>query len=168
MSTVSAATKQGGAFWAWLPVALLALSLGGLGTMAVIASRDPGFALEKNYYAKGVHWDAQQAEWAENARLGYQVEIAVPAAADGFELVASVRERDGSPLRGASVRVEAFANARSGERRELTLGEVAAGSYAAPLGAARPGLWEFRVTVLSNGQRFTTLSRVDVPRGNPK
>jgi hypothetical protein len=163
MSAVAHSARSTGTFWALVPVALLLASLFGVGTLSLIASRDPSFALEKNYYARAVSWEAQQAEWAENARLGYHVELDLPARSERPELKLRVTDGALAPLRGASVRVEAFANARSGERRELSLIEHDNGTYVAPLGVARPGLWEFRVTVVSHDGRFTTRLRADVP-----
>ena len=45
----------------------------GLGTMATIATRDPGFALERDYYQKAVNYDRVIAQRGENARLGWSV-----------------------------------------------------------------------------------------------
>jgi nitrogen fixation protein FixH len=147
----------------WVPVGLLAATLAGLGTMASIAARDPGFALETNYYDRAVHWDREQAQWAENARLGFHVEAGFERAPHGNEVVARVTDRSGAPLRGAAVRAEAFANARAGERRSLELREQPDGSYRAPLGKARPGLWELRLSVERTGARFTHTARADLP-----
>jgi hypothetical protein len=153
-----------GRFWMFVPVALLVASVGGVGSIAVIAARDPGFALEKNYYDRAVHWDRQQAQWAENDRLGYRLSLAVVPEDAGVELVARVADRTGAELHGANVGVEAFANARSAERRTLALAESPDGSYRASLGGARPGLWEFRVSVAHGGDRYTEVVRTDVAR----
>jgi hypothetical protein len=152
----------GGLFWALVPVGLLTASVVGVGTMATIASRDPGFAIEQGYYDRAVHWDQQQAEWAENARLGYQLAFSVAEAEGRREVVAVVKDRNGSLIRGATVHVEAFANARAGDRRKLVLSERADGSYRAPLERARSGLWEFRSEVRNDHFRFTDVSRVDL------
>ncbi|HEV8549379.1 MAG TPA: FixH family protein [Polyangiaceae bacterium] len=159
------ATSAGGTFWAFVPVVLLAASLAGVGSMCSIAIRDPGFALEKNYYERAVGWDGEQAQWRENARLGYHLDAAFVAAAGGTELVAHLFDRAGVPLRGAVVRVEAFANARSGQRRELTLTEGPESGYTGRLERARPGLWELRFRVEHDGARFTETVRADVPEG---
>lgn len=152
----------GGLFWALVPVGLLTASVVGVGTMATIASRDPGFAIEQGYYERAVHWDRQQAEWAENTRLGYQLALSVAESEGHREVVAIVKDRNGALIRGATVRVEAFANARAGDRRKLVLSERADGSYRAPLAQARSGLWEFRSEVLNDHYRFTDVSRVDL------
>jgi hypothetical protein len=154
-----------GLFWAFAPAALLAASLAGVGTMCVIATRDPGFALEHDYYERAVRWDGEQAQWAENERLGYDVELTSAPVPGGVELVARVRNRQNAPVRGALVRAEAFANARSAERRSLVLGERADGSYATTLSKPRPGLWEVRLRVERDGERYTATVRTDLAPG---
>jgi nitrogen fixation protein FixH len=150
-------------FWALVPVFLLAFAVTGLGIMATIATRDPGFALETNYYERAVHWDREQAQRVENARLGLRVALTVEPGPAGVELVATVHDRAGVPLPGANLSAEGFANARSGARRSLVFSEKSDGTYRAALAEPRPGLWELRLVVLSGGTRFTEVVRVDVP-----
>jgi len=157
--TASSASKGSGTFWALLPVGLLSACVLGLGTMGVIASRDASFSLERDYYEQAVHWDRQQAQWGENARLGYRLEL---VSADPAELVVRVRTTDGLALRGASVRAEAFANDRAASIRQLEFSEAPDGSYRAQLAAARPGLWEFRFRVERASGRFTQVVRTDL------
>src|SRR6478735_4402747 len=61
--------------WAYVPVALLLSSALGVGTMAIVAVRDPHFATESDYYQKAIRWDRTQAQAATNQRLGYIVEV---------------------------------------------------------------------------------------------
>jgi len=163
-----ARTTGRGLVWAFVPVALLAASLIGVGTMSSIAARDPAFALETNYYDRAVHWDAQQAQWAENARLGYQVEVTSTPVAGGSELVVHVLDRQRQPLHSAVVRAEAFANARAAERTNLMFTERPDGAYAATLARARPGVWELRFQVEHAGEHFTANMRTELaPSSRP-
>lgn len=157
------APRSRGLFWAALPVILLGASLLGVGTMVAIAARDPGFALERNYYERAVHWDRQREQEETNERLGYAVTLGLETARDGVELELALADRGHVPLLGAEVKVEAFANARAGERRFLTLTPAAGGRYRASLGRARAGLWEFRFDVRAGGEHFTGTRRLDVP-----
>ncbi len=151
--------------WALAPVALLLGCVGGLAAMASIAADDPSFSLEPRYYDKAVHWDQEQARKAESARLGWKLEARVAPAERGSKLLAVVTRADGSPLTGARVEVEAFANARAGEIRRLRLEPGKPGEYAARLDAARPGLWEFRFQVEHGGAHYATVARADVGSG---
>jgi nitrogen fixation protein FixH len=164
METVPPASSGHGTFWMLVPVVLLGASVIGVGSIASIAAHDPGFALEKNYYERAVHWDRQAAEWAEDERLGYRLALAVAPVPAGAELAVRVADHAGAPLHGASVRVEAFAVARSAERRTLELVEGADGSYRAALAGTRPGLWEFRCVVTAGSDRYTEVVRADVTR----
>lgn len=147
--------------WALVPVGILGAGLSGLLALASIASKDPGFALEPNYYGKAVGWEGQQAQWADNQRLGWSVELATGS--DGSSIVARVELGDGTALSNADVRAEVFANARAADRREIVFAERAAGSYEAKLPAGHGGLWEIRITIRRNGERFTHVDRVDLP-----
>jgi len=152
--------SRAGTFWALVPAILLGSALLGLGVMASIATRDPSFALETDYYQRAVHWDDEQAQWRTNERLGYGLGLNVDGAA---AVSISLRDRGGEALRGATVTAEAFPNARAGQRRQVEFAESPDGTYRAALAHARPGLWEFRVSVLKDGQRFTKIERADVP-----
>ena len=112
-----------------------------------------------------MHWDNQQAQWAENSRLGYQLALALAPADRGVEVVARVVDRAQTAVRGAHVEVEAFANARAADRHVLALAEQPDGSYRARLAHPRQGLWEFRFTVEQGSDRFTAVERADVPVG---
>lgn len=160
---VAAGARRSGLFWAMVPVVLLGGGVSGLAVLASLAAHDPSFALEHDYYQKAVHWERRQAEWVENARLGYGVAVELDAGSGGIDLVARVTDRTGASLRGARVEVEAFANARAADRRTLTLVEGEDGRYRALLGTARAGLWELRFAIARSGDRFTHVARVDVP-----
>lgn len=159
----SVSSRRRGLFWAAVPVLLLGASLAGVGAMVSIAVHDPSFALERNYYERAVHWDAQREQEATNERLGYAFTLALRPAEDGTELEVELADHARVPLSGAEVKVEAFANARAGERRFLTLVPAADGRYRASLGRARAGLWEFRFDVHAGGEHFTRTVREDIP-----
>lgn len=161
-------TPSNRTYWKWAPVALLGSLLSGLGTMVFIASGDPSFAVEPEYYQKALDWDRERAQQADNERLGYrlQVEIRRPSAGGARDLVLRFTDASGEPIRGASVEVSAFHNARAGEIIRGRLLEREPGLYVQQLPLRRLGLWELRVVAQRPGVRFTHVARVDVtPHG---
>ena len=150
--------------WPLVPVGILGAALLGLGVMASIAGRDPGFALEPNYYGKAVHWEEEQAQRAENSRLGYELVVS----AEGATVVVRGTDADGMALAGADVRAEAFANAHASDVRQLAFTERAPGQYEAKLPSRRSGLWEFRFVAQHAGHRFTQVARVDLKSGSDR
>jgi hypothetical protein len=157
-----------GTFWAFVPAGLLVTLLGGLVSMAVIASDDPGFALERDYYRKAVGYDAEIAQRAENARLAWDIELVEPALGRHGRALVAARVRAGTEaLTGARVSVQAICNANANRVVEARLEPAGPGEYRAELPLARPGLWEFRFTVERGGERFTESLRRDVREGSP-
>lgn len=152
--------------WPWVPVALLAVMLTGLGVMASLAIDDSSFALERDYYAKAVAFDAEIAQRAQNAQLGWSLAASAEPARPGQPSRVAVRldDADGA-LDGARVRVEALRNAAAGRVLEAELSEVAPGRYEAELPLERGGLWELRFSVTRGGARFTKSERLDVSQG---
>lgn len=151
--------------WALVPVGLLSAMLLGLGWMAALASNDPGFALERDYYEKAVRWDEQRAQEENDLRLGYRLELASasPLSSQGeAELTLRLVDARGAPLRGARLSAEAFAVARSASSSALRFEEDVPGMYRARLSHARSGLWELRCTALRSGERFTHTLRVEL------
>jgi hypothetical protein len=158
MSTFSAGV------WPWVPAALLATMLAGLGTLAAIAMNDPGFALERDYYRKAIGYDREIEQRGENVRLGWRLRAAF--ARDGSNdttLVAVTAEDAAGPVTGAHVTAEAIENAHAERVFDLVLVETAPGRYEAPLAAARGGLWEFRFRMERGGEQFTEVVRSSIP-----
>lgn len=150
--------------WKWAPVALLGSLLSGLGTMVFIATGDPSFAVEPEYYQKALDWDRERAQQANNERLGYQLTVSVraPGAGGARELVLQFVDAAGQPIHGASVEVSAFHNARAAEIVRRRLVERDPGIYVQELPLKRLGLWELRFVTQRSGVRFTHVARVDV------
>lgn len=152
--------------WAYVPAGLLIAMLGGLLLMARIASDDPGFAVERDYYRKAVGWDAEQAQLAENQRLGWTMTAeALPRAGGRAVVRVGLRDGQGRPVTGARVTFEAFHNARAGDLRS---GEARAvgQDYELDLGAVRPGLWELRLTAQAGTDRYTAVVRREIRGGS--
>jgi nitrogen fixation protein FixH len=157
--------KKGGwkrHYWA-LPVGLLvAMTVGEL-FMVYTAVDDPGFAVEKDYYKKAVHWDSHMDQTAENQRLGWKLALETrPGKAGHVELLVRIRDERGRPVRGASVRVETFFNARASHILTADLRDAGDGSYQSALPIRHRGLWEFRFTATQGRARFTDVVRRDV------
>ena len=154
--------------WQW-PFAVAAL-LGGcvLANVVLIvrAVDDPSFSVEPDYYEKGVAWDAHQAQAARNKELGWSVAIDVgPATRDTRRapVVVQLNGRDGRPVEGASLSVEAFHNARASQVVRGALTEDALHAYAGALPVLRPGLWEFRLEARRGAELFTAVVDQDAP-----
>ena len=135
-----------------------------------VASDDPSFAVEPDYYRRAVGWDSTLAQARASAALGWRVATQVTPLVAGAPatVTLAITDRDGAPVTGATVAVEALFNARANDRHTATLPEVAPGRYAAPLPLARAGVWELRVQVRRDGappQAFHAVERVTVGRG---
>lgn len=142
--------------WLW-PAIILGLLGGQVALSAImiyVASSDPSFAVEPDYYQRAVRWD----QHSRGAELAASVAIAGATADGEREARFTIREVDGRLLRGAAVTVVAFHHGRAAQRRQATLTETNEGVYAARLPLLRAGLWEFRLTIQRDGRaRHCTL-----------
>jgi hypothetical protein len=154
--------------WALVPVALLLCSALGVGSMAIVAVRDPHFATEPDYYQKAIRWDQSRAQAANNSRLGYMVKVppALRFDAQGHAtLDLTLSDGRGQPVSGARLEARAFANAFSGELLQIVFEERAAGHYSAKLTVRHAGQWVFEVAGDANGEHFTADLRADLLPG---
>jgi nitrogen fixation protein FixH len=151
----------------WWPFFIIALLVGGAGAnvaLMVIATRDPSFAVEPDYYRKALRWDDVMAQERENAALGWSVEVGADSATRPTRIALRVSDRDGAPVEDATVQVTAFHNARASQIVAATLAPARGGRYSAPLPLDRPGLWELRVRVVQGDRIFTQTIAQDFPR----
>jgi nitrogen fixation protein FixH len=157
---------QKGWYWPFLLGGLLAAGVGANLYFLARAVSDPSFAVEPDYYEKAVAWDAHQTQARNNVELGWSVvlEVAPADIATGrARVIAKLTGRDGRPVAGASVELEAFHNARAADRLSATLVETAGHDYAADLPVVRPGLWEFRIAARRASETFTAVLDQDAP-----
>ena len=149
---------KNGRHWPILVVALLTAGVSSNVYFLVRATGDPSFSVEPDYYAKAVAWDAHLAQLARNEALGWRAEIE----ADARGVVVRVADREGRPVAGATVTLEAFPLARGNQIVRGALEETAAHAYRAALPFSRAGLWEFRLSILRGDDAFTAVLRQDV------
>jgi len=156
--------------WYW-PLLLAGLLASGVAANLYFMCRavsDPSFAVEPDYYAKAVAWDAHQVQARENADLGWRLALTVAPADRGTgraRVVARLADREGHRVQGLTVGLTAFHNARAAEVLTATLSETAEHDYAAEVAVSRPGLWEFRVAATRGTETFTAIVDQDAPGG---
>lgn len=149
--------RDRGWMWPAAVVGLLVASAAGNIAFVMLATRDPSFAVERDYYEKALAWDATRAQEARNAALGWRLGASlVPApGSSGVELAVRLTRRDGAPIEGAMVTLETFHNARAGQVIAASLAARGDGVYGALLPLSRAGLWELRFRVNRAGDVFT-------------
>lgn len=134
-----------------------------------LAHSDPSFAVEPDYYQKAVAWDTSARLRAASDRLGWAAALEVAPHESGIPLL-TVRllDRAGSPVVDANVEVAAFASARAGERRLISLLPAEPGVYVADMPDAQTGQWEFGLTATRGAERFEAAfeRRVPAARGS--
>lgn len=160
------AKPSSGKYW---PVIVIALLVGGAGAnigLMLVATRDPSFAVEPDYYQKALRWDETMAQEARNAALGWSIAVGFDGASSPgrVTLAARVSDRAGRALEGARVEVEAFHSARASRVLAATLSPGSAGRYSATLPLDRPGLWELRLRVARGDAVFTRTLVQDLAR----
>ena len=144
----------------WPVIIVTALALHVVAWLGVVylATSNPSYAVEEDYYAKALAWDARRAQERTNADLGWRLETAVEAPATaGADAVLTARlsDRDGHPLEGASIALETFHNARAHEVLRGALSPGGGGVYRIALPMRRDGRWELRYTVDLADRHFT-------------
>jgi nitrogen fixation protein FixH len=153
---------------------ILAATVAGNLWVMRIASADPSFAIEPDYYRKAVNWDSTMAQERVNQALGWRL---IPTlrgfgSSDGADLHVTVVDAQRRPIAGATVRVSAFAVARSNDVVNALLAPDDAG-YRARLRIAHGGAWELRFDVRRGTDHMVVTRRVEavagegVARGGP-
>ena len=143
-------------------VVLLLFAAGNIQMMR-LASADPSFAVEPDYYRKAVAFDSTMAQQRRNADLGWIVTAAIDR--ETIPATVSVRLADGTgqPVRDAKVRIDARFNARANDVLTADLTETAPGTYTGRLGVKFAGEWEVRVDAVRAADHFTASARTQAP-----
>ena len=147
-----------GRYWPFAIAGLLLASVVANVALIVVASGDPSFAVERDYYRKALAWDAVMAQQQANADLGWSLAATLePAASGGARLAVSLGDRAGRPLGAAQIRVEAFHGARAADVVDALLVPREDGRYDVTLPIERAGAWELRFRVQRTADAFTAV-----------
>ncbi len=156
-----------GTLWPIGIAAILSATVAANIWLAVVAGGDPSFAIEPNYYQKGVQWDSTLAQAERNAALGWRIEPSLAAftTRGGAVLRVALTDSTGAAIDDATITVAALFNARAGSVLDATLVHDTAG-YSVRLPVRHGGQWELRFAVSRGGQRFTAVSRIEATRAS--
>ena len=144
----------------WPPIIVGALAFHVISSLVVVyvATSDPSYAVEDDYYQKAVAWDEKRAQDRVNADLGWSLEFSVePPTGPGEQpaLEVTLRDANNEHLIDAVVTVETFHNARGDDIIRDVLTDAGDGVYRASLPMRRNGRWELRFTVDRGADHFT-------------
>jgi hypothetical protein len=144
----------------WPPIIAGALAFHVISSLVVVyvATSDPSYAVEDDYYQKAVAWDEKRAQDRLNQDLGWVLEFSVtPPAKPGEQptLELTLLGADDEKLSGAEVSVEAFHFARGDDVVRDVLTDAGDGIHRASLPMTRNGRWELRFTVDRGSDHFT-------------
>jgi hypothetical protein len=153
------ATEMKPGSW-WPPIIAGALAFHVISSLVVVyvATSDPSYAVEDDYYQKAIAWDEKRAQDRLNQNLGWSLEFGVtPPEKPGDQptLELTLLDAGGEPLVEAVVSVEAFHNARGDDIVREVLSDVGNGVYRASLPMTRNGRSELRFTVDRGTDHFT-------------
>ena len=152
-------------FWPILIASLIGVHIISVVTMVVVATHDRSFAVEPDWYQKGLHYEQTIQQRGENARLGWSVKLDVGPPVSGSN-ERSVRcrlaDRAGQPLDSAKIDLVAFAHLRASKVQSCVLLPQSAGEYAGELDFEDPGIWEFRLAVTRGADTFTSVVKQEI------
>ncbi len=147
-----------GSWWPLIIAGALAFHVISSLVVVYVATSDPSYAVEDDYYQKAVAWDEKRAQDRLNQDLGWSLDFSVtPPEKPGEQptLDLTLLDAGGEPLAGAVVSVEAFHNARGDDIVREKLIDGGNGVYSATPQMNRNGRWEMRFTVDRDGDHFT-------------
>jgi nitrogen fixation protein FixH len=130
---------------------------------ARVASHDPHYAIEPDYYRKAVAWDSTLAQGRRSEALGWTLTPALGPIGDGAATVLTIDLRDstGAAVQDADVSVEARQVAHADDVVRSALERVGDGTYVARMAIGRPGLWECRIVATRGADHYATSVRLD-------
>lgn len=142
--------------WPLIIIGLISLNMCIVAVTVICANSDKSFAIEPDYYKKALDWDRTATARDRGAALGWNVAVTLaeprkdsskPVMRVSLQGPASADGQSTAPLDGAQIQVEAFAQARSGQRVAIDPVGVGGGIYEADAPITRAGLWEVRLKI---------------------
>ena len=143
--------------WPGLVVVMLGGSvLTGVVTMT-LATGDPSFAIEPDYYERALAWDEDAARRRASESLGWSADTSLATSADALGnrvFTVTLIDRDGQPIDDARVSMTAFHKASSAERETFHFDHTGQGVYVTQLSSPRDGAWQIDLVAARHDDTF--------------
>ncbi|NUQ13099.1 MAG: FixH family protein, partial [Gemmatimonadaceae bacterium] len=112
-----------GAGWPLAVAVILGATVAGNVWLIRLAGADPSFAVEEDYYRKGVRWDEELAQRAHNEALGWRVRATLSPIEPGrgADLLVALDDSAVAPIADASIVVCALHVGRAAHPVDVTL-----------------------------------------------
>jgi nitrogen fixation protein FixH len=148
--------------WGWIVVAMLLVHASAMVFAAVIATRDPNFAVLPDYYRRAVAWDETKEKLQHSADLGWSLNIQAtdPDAAGTRTLRIDVHDRNGKPIEAQSISLNLYHDAHIRQAQALNLPSRAPGVFSAALPMPWSGHWTMEAVVIADGETFVSQQKV--------
>jgi nitrogen fixation protein FixH len=126
-----------------------------------LTAGDKSHAVLPDYDRRALNWNEERERRTNSVKLGWQARLLVDDAADirrNRVVTITLTDRQGQPVRNASLQLRAFHRARAGDPRQLRFREVGPGVYSTVLQVDKPGLWQFEGQA-AQGERVFLINR---------
>lgn len=151
--------------WISIIVALLAIPCVFYGAMLVLVQVYP-VTFEPNYERKAANWDQIRRQQQRSGQLGWTLDLHTTPSDQPYqvEVTLGIADRQGQPVAGAAVEIEAFHTAHAAKMIQLKMKQAEDGTYQAILPIRHSGMWEFQVTAKHENDLFLQTLQKNVPR----
>ncbi len=152
-------------FWPIFLTSLIGIHIASVVVMVIVATHDRSFAIEPDWYQKGLHYEQTAQQQRENRRLGWSVKLDVSRPLTGTNqrsVSCTVFDQAGKPVENAKVDLVAFAHLRGSNRMSSVLLSRGGGAYVGTLGFDDPGTWEFRLVITRGAETFTQIVKREI------
>ena len=151
--------------WPILLTSLISIHVVSVVVMVFVATHDNSFAIEPDWYLKGLNYEQTAQQQRENSRLGLVGPTRRRPTADRHEPA----QRDlhgprphGPARKNATVDLVAFAHLRANNARGAFCCRARAKNTAPRLAFADPGIWEFRLVITRGPETFTQIVKREI------
>jgi nitrogen fixation protein FixH len=152
-------------FWPIFLSSLIGIHIVSVIVMVVVATRDSSFAVEPDWYQKGLHYEQTAQQQHENSRLGWSVRLDVSRPLTGTNqrnVSCTVLDRAGKPVENATVDLVAFAHLHGSNRTSSVMLPHDGGTYMTTFAFQDPGVWEFRLAITRGRETFTQIVKREI------
>ncbi len=155
-----------GLHWPVGLICLFLISASVIVTTAIMGAGKGSQAVEPDYYARSIAWDAEKDRLNTASRLGWVVRISASPTIDPLgtrHVSVMILDADNNTIEGALVEIICFSQANAHEPFTKILPSIGAGQYQARIqGMHTTGLWEFRISIRHAGDQALVIESLEL------